>query len=145
VSAPARRGVLLVVLCATIALIEASSAASAATPMPTERNCLLAWNARSNEASWHRLVSSGRWKGALLVDAVVGTDTIPPSSTAHVGRQACALLVRDGGRALQVIGRWNDGRVAKWTFSRVFRLQVHVVRSNVRILRDGRVTKLYRR
>jgi hypothetical protein len=115
------------------------------TRMPSERNCLLAWNARSNEAGRHRLLSSGPWKAALLADAVVGTVTIPPSPSARVRSHVCALLVRDGSRARQVVGRWRNGQVTEWTFSRVFQLTVRVVRSNVRILHDGRVTKIYRR
>jgi hypothetical protein len=87
-----------------------------------------------------------RWKAALLTDAVVGTVTIPPSPSARVRRPACALLVRVGSRARQVVGRWRNGRVTEWTFSPVFQLTVRVVRSNVRILlHDGRVTKIYRR
>jgi hypothetical protein len=50
------------------------------------------------------------------------------------------LLVRDGERAREVIGQWRHGRVIQWTFSRVW-LTVRV-KSNGRILHDGRMAKI---
>jgi hypothetical protein len=111
-----------------------------ATRMPSERSCRLAWDARSNEVSRHRLAASGRWRRGLLVGAVAaGTVAIPGTPGGRVSWPACVLLARDGERAREAIGRWRHGRVIGWNLSRVFELSLRL-ESNVRILHDGRVT-----
>jgi len=111
---------------------------------PSERNCLVAWNSRSNVVNQGRIVTSGPWKRALLVPAAVGTVRFP-SSTTSAETLGCALILRKPSLAQQIIGYWRDGRVVKWTFSRLFETTSSPGFANVRILRDGRVTKIYRR
>jgi hypothetical protein len=49
------------------------------------------------------------------------------------------------GRRLQpVTGVWRDGRVGDWVFGHP-RTADRPVGANVKVLRDGRVTKIYRR
>lgn len=119
--------------------------ASSATG-PSERACLLAWNAQTNEAGRQRLVASGPWRVAVLRPAVVGRlrfgGGAPPQTTSGVG---CSLMLLKQGRLQLVNGRWRDGRVRQWMFERPLATEDGPPVSNVRILADGRVTKLYRR
>ena len=131
----------VVALSALIFTVDAQ-ASTIATRLPSERNCRSAWDVGSNEANRHRLTTSGQWKKALLVDVVAASPvTIPGTPSGSVSLPACLLLVRDGDRAREVIGRWRHGRVTQWTFSRVFQLTLRV-KSNGRVLRDGRVTTI---
>jgi hypothetical protein len=116
-----------------------------ALPPPTDRGCLIAWNAPANAANRHRLAGTRLATGLSLRPGVVGRDTWTQGATpTHTSTPACLLTVGASGGARIVIGAWRDGRVASWSWSRGIATGGPVV-ANVRRLADGRVTKLYRR
>ena len=45
---------------------------------------------------------------------------------------------------LEIIGPWRHGRVARWRFGPLFSIDGGRLLPNVKVLPDGRVTKLYR-
>jgi hypothetical protein len=58
--------------------------------------------------------------------------------------EACLLTLVKGRRLQPVTGVWRDGRVGDWVFGHP-RTADRPVGANVKVLRDGRVTKIYRR
>jgi hypothetical protein len=82
----------------------------------------------------------------LLLPATVFTDVWRSGGKSrHSSSQACVLTLVRSGRLQQVTGRWSNGHVEAWTFSRVLRIGAPASRANVRLLADGRVTKVCRR
>jgi hypothetical protein len=118
---------------------------ASAAPRSSERACLLAWNAPANKESHLRVVTGGPWSGASLLPATIYTTTwkdgSPPKQTKA---QACLLRLVKSARSQVVTGKWRDGRVARWSFGRSAAAD-KVPGSNVKLLPDGRVTKLYLR
>jgi hypothetical protein len=127
-----------------VALSLLGTTASAAQ-RPSERTCLLAWNAPTNKASRLRVVTGGPWSGASLSPATISTFTwkggSPPKKTKA---RACLLTLAKPERSQVVAGKWRDGGVARWSFGRVTAAG-EVPGSNVKLLPDGRVTKIYLR
>lgn len=138
-------GVRPAVLLSVLALAVVISAPAAAATRPSERACLVAWNARSKGAN-RSVVAAGRpWVSASLragtTVTVRWTRGMPPSQTSA---EACLLMLAKGGRVRMTTGIWRNGRVVRW------RTQEHATdsaprHSNVRVLPDGRVTKIYLR
>jgi hypothetical protein len=117
-----------------------SGVAPGAQRQPSERSCLLEWNSPANSASRERVVASGLWSAASLRPGTILTIPGPAQ-----GKSGCILHLRRKGRFLAVNGPWRNGRVAKWSFGPSGRISgdQHIP-SNVRVLPDGRVTKIYR-
>ena len=128
-------------------LVFAIAGTALATPsaQPTDRSCLLAWNAAANHANHLLLLAQRPVSGLRLLPAEVGTDTWRKGSTpTQTSSPACVLTVEKRGTIREVIGIWRAGAVAGWTFGRSIRTTVPFA-ANVRLLTDGRVTKIYRR
>lgn len=135
---------MLTVVCAILVGLVAETASGARGP--TERGCLLAWNARENAASRERVVSEGPWAAALLLPGVASMlrwqrGSAPTQATA----QACLLTLVKPRELQPVTGIWRNERVPRWSFGRVIGTDTAPVHANVRILGDGRVTKIHRR
>jgi hypothetical protein len=79
-----------------------------------------------------------------LLPGVVGTDTfkkgLPPTQTTA---PACLLTLAQPGEIRTVTGVWDAARVTRWTFGRPILTSKPFV-ANVRLLSNGRVTKIYR-
>lgn len=58
--------------------------------------------------------------------------------------EACLLTLVKGHRALPITGIWRGSGVARWVFGHPLTAN-STLGANVRVLRDGRVTKIYRR
>jgi hypothetical protein len=125
-------------------LLVAAGAASAAA-RPSERGCLLAWNAARNSGTRARVVQAAPSPRALLVPGIVGRDVIV-NGMARPAQEApaCLLTLVRRGRIQVVSGSWRNGGVRSWTFGREISTS-RPLPANVRLLRDGRVTKIYRR
>jgi hypothetical protein len=113
---------------------------------PSERSCLIAWNAPSNQANRAKLIARRPIAGLFLGTAVSGTVTwtkeaSPSQSTPH---QACMLTIAKSQQIQMVTGVWKAGRVSEWSFGRSLPTATHPP-GNVRLLSGGRVTKIYRR
>jgi len=123
----------------------AGTAVAAPLGRPSERGCLLAWNASANDANRTRLLAAHPTGGLSLRAGVSGTDTWKKGvASKHTSAEVCLLTIsRRGGMEL-VTGIWHDGRVGSWSWGRTFATQ-WTLPANVRLLADGRVTKIYRR
>ena len=127
-----------------LAILAAAAAAAAPPRLPSERGCLIAWNAPANAANRARLVAVHPLTTLSLRNGVVGVDTLSSGKTTSTSAPTCLLTVSKAGTTELVTGRWHDGRVARWAWSHAFPT-TRVVPGNVRLLADGRVTKQYRR
>ena len=132
-------------LAGLVVVLTLSGAASAAA-RPSERACLIAWNAPANALNRPRVVRNGPWLSASLRNATTGTvtwklGTNPTQTTA----QACVLTLAKSGRLQIVTGLWREGRVTRWSFGRTIPVEKAPAGSNVKVLPDGRVTKIYLR
>jgi hypothetical protein len=132
-------------LAGLVVALTLSGAASAAA-RPSERACLLAWNAPANAVNRPRLVRNGPWVSASLRPTTAGTvtwklDSNPTQTTA----QACVLTLAKSGRLQIITGMWREGDVTRWSFGRAIPVDKAPAGSNVKVLPDGRVTKIYLR
>ena len=118
--------------------------APAVPSRPTETTCLIAWNSPFNGANHDRIAGSG---------TVVAIITPPRGSSARsMGRQcpslaktvakACLRLLADSGRHQLVTGIWSDSSVTHWSFGRPTKTHDAPTAPNVKVLADGRVTKI---
>jgi hypothetical protein len=111
---------------------------------PSDRGCLLAWNAPSNHLNRVRLVAARPFAGLSLLPGATFTYTWTKQSTPRQTRaQACLLTISKPGQIQVVTGIWRIGHVSRWSFGH----PIPTTRPffpNVRILPDGRVTKIYR-
>jgi hypothetical protein len=134
-----------VVACGLLGTAGLSGTTASAAQRPSERTCLLAWNGLTNKANRLRVVTGGPWSGASLLPATIYTTTwkdgSPPKQTKA---QACLLRLVKSERSQVVTGKWRNGGVARWSFGRVTAVG-KVPGSNVKLLPDGRMTKLYLR
>jgi hypothetical protein len=119
--------------------------AGAAPARPSDRACLIAWNAPSNRPSRLRLLAGRPIQRLSLLPGVVSSDTwrkgLAPIETAT---DACLLTLARPGTIEVVTGLWRAGRVRVWTFGDPIPTKAQFFR-NVRLLPDGRVTKISRR
>jgi hypothetical protein len=118
------------------------AAAALLSGHPSERGCLLAWNAAANQHSRAALAGSGPWRSASLRTAVVGSLTWGNGTTTATQENACVLDVAGNKMSRELVGVWRNGGVLSWK-KRGGGIGVRV--ANVRVLADGRVTKIYRR
>lgn len=127
---------------ATVVALAFPAVATAASA-PSECSCLLAWNVASNSGNGDRVVRLGRWPSATLTPASVGTVGLNPPTNSNV--RGCVLMLSRPGWQQQIVGRWVDHSVRTWIFWPAVRTSARLPRSNVRVLSDGRVTKIYDR
>jgi hypothetical protein len=136
----------LVLTVVGVALFGLAAETASSARKPSERGCLLAWNTPENAANRHRIVSEGPWSASLLLPGVAGTVTWQRGSApAATTAAACGLTLMRRSHLLPVTGIWRNGRVARWSFGRLIATEDGPRDSNVRVLTDGRVTKIYRR
>jgi hypothetical protein len=123
------------------------AATTAAAPSrPSERSCLIAWNAPGNHANRARIAADGPWLRSSLRPGVAGTFAFRRgSSPTQTTAEACLLTLVKPGRLQPVTGIWR-GRVGvhRWSFGQTIRTDSFLGR-NVKVLPDGRVTKIYLR
>jgi hypothetical protein len=135
-----------VALAGLVAALALSGTAALAAPPPSERACLLAWNGQGNAGNRTRVVASGPWSSASLHPGLTGNVTwkrgTPPAQTTA---EPCLLTLVKAQRIQPVTGVWRQGRVVRWAFGRAIAIDKLPGRSNIKVLPDGRVTKIYLR
>jgi hypothetical protein len=116
-----------------------------AATRPSERACLLAWNAPSNAANHSRLARDWPWAKSTLRPGIAFTVVFKRGSRPkQTTTEACLLTLAKGHRIQPVSGIWRRGGVARWVFAHPHTAN-RPLGANVKVLRDGRVTKIYRR
>lgn len=134
-----------VAILTSLALVVAAAAFATPGARPSDRACLLAWNAPGNHASRVRLLAQRPLSGLQLLPGTVGTDTWSKGSTPkETSSPACLLTLAKPGQIRIVIGTWRAAAVTRWSFGRPIATRKPFF-ANVRLLSDGRVTKIYRR
>jgi hypothetical protein len=137
---------LRVVLGGVLLAVALSSPADSATPRPSERACLVAWNARPNQANRSTVAAARPWRSASLRAGVIGHVTWKRGATPRqTSGEACLLTLWKTRTLRQVTGIWRNGRVIQWVFRPAIASTITPPPSNIRVLPDGRVTKVYRR
>jgi hypothetical protein len=128
----------------SLALPFAGTALATARAQPSDRACLLSWNSPANHTNQLRLLAQRPISGLQLLPGRVGTDTwtkgSPPTQTSAL---ACLLTLAKHGEIRIATGIWEAGRVSRWSFGHPIPTSEPVF-ANVRLLSDGRVTKIYR-
>lgn len=132
------------VIVATAAVILAAATDASSSVRPTERRCLIAWNSPANQANHVRLLALRPIVGLTLRPAVSYTISwtkgSPPKQTEH---EVCAMTVSMRHETRNITGIWKTAGITRWTFGRAVRASNGPLQANVRLLRDGRVTKIY--
>jgi hypothetical protein len=128
-------------------LVLAVGAGFAAPPThPSDRSCLIAWNAPANHANRARLLAAGPTSGLSLRGGRSYTYTWTKTTSRQSSSEACLLMLHRAGMVQLVTGRWHDGRVERWAWGRVGAATTALTgAANVRLLPDGRLTKVYSR
>jgi hypothetical protein len=138
----ARRGSVAMSI-VSVLLVFAATALATPRARPSDRACLIAWNSQANRANHLRLLALRPILGLQLLPAEVGTVTLKKGSApTQTSAMACVLTLAKSRSIRQVIGVWKTGRVPRWSFGRPIPTH-HSVFANVRLLADGRVTKIY--
>lgn len=138
----ARRGSAAVTVVSLMMGLQASALATSPT-RPSDRTCLIAWNARTNRTNRLKLLTLRPPSVLQLLPAVVGTDTWSKGSAlTQTSEPACLLTFAKSGTIHEITGIWRAGGVDDWSFDHGFPVNDTVV-PNVRLLPDGRVTKIY--
>ena len=113
---------------------------------PSDRACLIAWNAPANHTNRIKLLAEKGILGLMLRPAVVYTVTWTKTTSTETGGPACVLTIMKHNEVRTVTGRWKSAGVSHWTFARPIPTRnPKLLAANVRLLADGRVTKIYRR
>jgi len=113
---------------------------------PSERACLIAWNSPANHANRVKLLAEKPILGLMLRPAVVYTVTWTKTSSKQTSGPACLLTIMKRNEARVVTGMWKAAAVDRWTFGRPTPTKNRdPLGANVRLLADGRVTKIYLR
>jgi hypothetical protein len=141
-----RRIAAVAALLALAACAGAAAAAALAT-RPSERSCVVAWNAPSNQSNRLRLLAAKPVVRLTLRPGVTSRDTWTQGAAPTQGSAlpACLLTLVQPGAIRLVTGIWRGGGVSRWSFGRALPTTRPSRPANVRLLRDGRVAKLYRR
>ncbi|RDI74494.1 hypothetical protein Gocc_1383 [Gaiella occulta] len=106
----------------------------------------MAWNAPANAAFRSRVAASGPWSSATLHPGTISAVVWEQGSSARqTTAQACLMTLAGPARSRLVVGNWLRGRVARWSFAGAVSADKAPGGSNVKLLADGRVTKIYRR
>lgn len=123
--------------------IALSSPALSAVPRPSERACLIAWNAPANASNRAAVAAGLPWPNATLHPGRTFQDTWTRGGTQRQTSDDSCLMTLGKRRTLQLVtGLWRNGRVREWSFGQTFATSRQPP-SNVRVLPDGRVTKVY--
>jgi hypothetical protein len=132
-------------LAITAALVSAAPAtADVASQQLSERSCLVAWNAPQNESNRLRLIAAPRVSNLSLRAGVTGTVTWSRGFAQKQTRAtACLLTLARPGQIQLVSGAWHSGRVARWSFGHTIPSTTPLLGANVKLLPDGRITKIY--
>jgi hypothetical protein len=119
-------------------------AAAAPSSQPSERGCLIAWNTPSNHVNRTKLIAARPVSGLSLRGGTSFTDTVTATKkvSTSTSTEACLLTVAKAGTIQIVTGKWGFGRVRRWSWGRAIPT-AYVFIPNVRLLSDGRVTKIY--
>lgn len=128
-----------------LAVVALLSVVATAEPSgrPSDRACLIAWNAPPNRPTRVKLLALRPPTRLSLRSGVVFTDTWKKGSPATETSAAACLLTVVKRRTVQVVtGRWRAGRVGRWSFGHVIPTTTRLP-ANVRLLPDGRLTKIY--
>jgi hypothetical protein len=122
-----------------------TAAASARAPLrPSARACLVAWNAPANRADRLRLLARKPLPALQLLPGIVATDTWSNgTSSSRRAAPACLLTFTTRGEIRIVTGVWSAGGVRRWSFGKPVATDERLP-ANVRLLADGRVTKISR-
>jgi hypothetical protein len=141
-----RRTLLVPLVLAPVALAVAGNTPAASRAQPSDRTCLIAWNSPANDPNHVWLLAQRPISGLQLLPGTVATDTWPKGSTpTQTSRLACLLTLAKPGQVRIVTGFWKTGGgVSRWSFGRTIPTR-RPIAANVRLLPDGRVTKIYRR
>ena len=114
---------------------------------PSERGCLIAWNSSANHANRVKLLAQRPIVGLMLGAGVAGTDTWTKTGSTHTEGPACLMTIIKRGQLRLVTGMWKPNGVEHWTFGRALAAGKNYPppdSANVRLLSDGRITKIYR-
>lgn len=134
------------VLIATVALaVTVTPEAAPAPVVPSERSCLLAWNAPGNLANRMRVAGGRPWSSASLRAGTTSTVTWSRGKKTETTSPACLMALVARTRLQLVTGVWRERRLVRWSFARPIPAEQPPFGANVRVLTDGRVTKVYRR
>jgi hypothetical protein len=110
---------------------------------PSDRGCLLAWNAPSNRANRVRLLAARPIAGlSLLPGTSFSVTWTKGSAPKQTSTEACLLTVAKSGQSRIVEGRWHLGRVTRWNWGR-WTPTTKPFFAIVKLLSDGRVAKIY--
>jgi len=134
-----RRGIRSAAIVAGVAF--AGAAVAATPPRPSDRACLLAWNAPANHANRAKLIAARPMHALALRAGLVGVDAWTKGTTTSTETDACLLEVAKARTSFLVTGAWTPGGVARWSWGRTLPAP-RFVAANVRLLADGRVTKI---
>jgi hypothetical protein len=127
----------------SLALTFGGTALATSQARPSDRTCLLAWNAPANHANRLRLLAERPIAGLQLLPGTVGTDTWRKGSRpTQTTTPACLLTVAEHAEIRIVTGTWKTAGVSRWSFGRPIPMSKPIF-ANVRLLSDGRVTKIY--
>jgi hypothetical protein len=131
------------VILTSLALALAADALATPGAQPTARACLIAWNASGNHTNRVHLLVQRPISGVQLLPGMAGTDTWGSASTSkQTSSLACLLTLAKPGEILTATGTWHAAQVTRWSFGRAVATTKPFV-ANVRLLSDGRVTKIY--
>ena len=132
---------------ATLALVFTATTLASQPKQPSDRACLIAWNSPTNHASRVKLLAERPILALMLNAGVSYVDTWTKTSTTRTGGPACVMTIVKRGELRLVTGLWKTNGVEHWTFGRAFAATKNSPprgAANVRLLPDGRVTKIYR-
>ena len=131
-----------IALAFSFAVFVAGTATAAYLSQPSDRGCLLAWNAPSNHSNRVKLIAARPMTGLSLRGGNSFTDTWTKGAPKQTSTEACLLTVAEAGKIQFVTGVWRVGHVSRWSWGH----SIPTTRpffANVRLLSDGRVTKIY--
>jgi hypothetical protein len=132
-------------LALVVVSLEGGSALSAPAAQPSDRGCLLAWNAPSNRPNRVKLISARPLTGiSLRGGESFSYSWTKGTVTKQTSSEACLLTVAKSGTIQVVTGRWRFGPISRWSWGRVIPTTRPFI-ANVKLRADGRLTKIYSR
>lgn len=136
-----------IALAFSFAVLAVGTATAAYLSQPTDRGCLLAWNAASNQSNRVKLIAERPMTGLSLRGGTSSTVTWTKGSAARqTSTEACLLTASKPGKIQVVTGVWRVGHVSRWSWGHWGGHAIPTTGlffANVRLLSDGRVTKIY--
>lgn len=138
------RGLSVAVILASLVVASAETTHATTPVHPSDRACLLAWNSPANHENRLRVLAQRPISGLRLLAGEIVTDTVTKGSTpTQTSAPACLLTLAKPGNIRIVSGTWKGAGVSSWSFGRPVPTSKPFF-ANVRLLSDGRVTKIYR-